>query len=154
MGSKVLFVGCGPYTKHYGQYFNLEKTEYWTTDIDEGCSQWGEEGRHVVANAQKIDEYFTEHEFDAVIFSGVLGYGIDDDESINEALEAMHSILKPGGIFVLGWQLYRNTDPRELKNMKRLFDNDTGLPLPKRISFENVPYHEGHWHVYDFLRAK
>lgn len=152
--SKVLFIGCGPYTKHYNQYFNPERTEYWTTDIDEGCSQWGEKGRHIVANAQKINEYFPEHEFDAVIFSGVLGYGINDDRSINETLEAMHSILKPGGIFVLGWQLYRNTDPRELKNMQRLFDDDTGLGLPKRVSFEDAPYHEGHWHTYDFLRAK
>lgn len=146
--SKVLFVGCKRYTRKYRNWFLDSDTEYWTTDIKPEAAAWGENHRHVICDVQELDAHFRLRAFDVVLLNGVFGYGVDDEVTMNRSLVAIHRVLKPSGILMVGWDRGLTPDPCGLANMEMLFNHGTRLGLPKRKSFADVP------HVYDFFIAK
>ena len=145
---KVLFVGCRAYTKDYGRYFKESQTEFWTTDVDPDAARWGEKSRHRVCDVQDIDRAFAADEFDVVLLNGVFGFGVDDEAAMNRTATAIHRILGPDGILMIGWNVDRSDDPLELESVGRLFEPGPVLSLPERKSFDDVS------HVFDFVRRK
>ncbi|WP_265592606.1 methyltransferase domain-containing protein [Verrucomicrobium sp. BvORR034] len=97
---RVLFVGCEIYTAHYRTFFR--RNDYHTLDYDPAKQRYGAR-QHKVGSATELDRYYPAEWFDAVIFNGVLGYGIDELAGAEAAIAACRTVLKPGGLLVVGW---------------------------------------------------
>lgn len=145
---KILFVGCEPYTRRYGEHFANSAAEYWTTDIQPDHAAWGEPRRHVVCDVREIDCGFPGRAFDVVLLNGVFGFGVNDAWGMDQTLERLHRILKPNGILLIGWNTDLVTDPRQLPACRRLFTPGADLPLPESKTFQNST------HRFQFLTAR
>jgi SAM-dependent methyltransferase len=145
-GGRILWVGCRRYTKSYAALLNRQGGECWTTDIEPTHAKWGERGRHVTADLLRIDEIFPSQSFDIVLCNGVFGFGVDTRESQSAALTAMHTILKPGGRLLLGWNTDRVDDPTQLDFARQAFVPDTLTGHAGSLAVPEAGY------VYAFLR--
>lgn len=145
---RTLFVGCRRYTAHYGRHFAGKRSEYWTMDIDPEAAIWGAPQRHVVDDVRFADRRFPAACFDLVLLNGVFGFGVDDEESMNLVLEAVHGIMRRNGILMVGWNRDLIGDPAGLGGMAARFAPAARGPLPHRRSFADEV-----GHVYDFYRS-
>jgi SAM-dependent methyltransferase len=96
----VLDVGREPYEAFYNEFF--VGRELWTMDWDATCAKFGA-ANHIVDDAANLRRYFPAGHFAFVLMNGVFGWGLNRREAIERAFAAVHAILKPGGLFVLGW---------------------------------------------------
>lgn len=118
---RILFVGCRRYTQNYSSYFKGKGVDFWTTDIDPAAESWGACGRHLVCDIRRIDELVPTRSFDLVILNGIFGFGVDDSDSMNQALRAIHNILRTGGALLVGWNEGMTEDPRGLEICRHCF---------------------------------
>ncbi len=112
----LVFVGCGPYTRHYATLFAPATERFRTMDIDPRRARHGHTG-HVVAAVQDIAAHFPAESVDAIVCNGVYGFGLDDRAELEAALHASAAVLRPGGRFVLGWNdvpAFAPFDPAEV----------------------------------------
>jgi SAM-dependent methyltransferase len=145
----VLFVGCEPYTRSYASHFNQLGTEYWTTDIRPEAAAHGQPGRHIVCDVKEIDCHFPDGlTADLVVLNGVFGFGVNDKQGMNQALRAIHRVMKPGGVLLLGWNTDRVIDPGGLVELQKLYLPGADLPLPSRKEFADCT------HVFQFYTAR
>jgi SAM-dependent methyltransferase len=96
----VLEVGREPYEAFYNEFF--VGRELWTIDRDAARAQFGAP-KHIVDDAANLRNHFPDRYFDFVLMNGVLGWGLNQPDAIEKAFAAVHAILAPGGLFVLGW---------------------------------------------------
>jgi len=96
----VLEVGREPYEAFYNEFF--VGRELWTIDWDAAGAQFGAP-KHIVDDAANLRNHFPERYFDFVLMNGVFGWGLNQPEAIEKAFAAVHAILAPGGLFILGW---------------------------------------------------
>ena len=99
--TKVLFVGCGSYTKHYEKWFK-HKQEYWTIDINPFKKIFGAK-KHIVDSSSNLNLYFKENYLDLIICNGVFGHGLDEREDVDKAYGACYQCLRNGGVLIIGW---------------------------------------------------
>jgi SAM-dependent methyltransferase len=98
--NRILLVGCEWYTRHYPRAFG--DGEVWTIDADPAKARYGAE-RHVVDTVANLGAHFPPATFDAVIFNGMLGCGVDDADDAEAAVAQCFDCLRPSGLFILGW---------------------------------------------------
>jgi SAM-dependent methyltransferase len=79
-----------------------------TIDADAAKARYGGEP-HVVDSLANLRSHFDSEAFDAVICNGVIGWGLDSREEIEAAVSQCHECLRPGGIFIVGWN---DVEPR------------------------------------------
>jgi SAM-dependent methyltransferase len=96
----VLDVGREPYEAFYNEFF--VGRELWTMDWDATRAKFGA-ANHIVDDAAHLRRYFPAGHFAFVLMNGVFGWGLNQRPAIEQAFAAVHAVLKPGGIFVLGW---------------------------------------------------
>jgi len=96
---RLLFVGVQWYTAHYPGFF-AGKT-FATIDPDPAVARWGGTP-HSVGRIQELEEHLPRLVFDAIVITGVIGYGLNDLAAVNGALRACARALRPGGWLVLG----------------------------------------------------
>jgi SAM-dependent methyltransferase len=97
---RVLFVGCDWYTRDYRRWFDPES--YWTLDYDPAKKRFG--GRlHVTASMTALSQLFEPGSLDVVICNGVYGWGLNARDDVEAAFSAVATVLRPGGMFLLGW---------------------------------------------------
>jgi SAM-dependent methyltransferase len=113
----VLDVGREPYEAFYNEFF--EGRELWTIDCDADRVSYGA-ARHIVDSAANLQSYFAEDHFDFVLMNGVFGWGLNDPCAVDRALAAVHRILSPRGIFVLGWNDTPDLVPMPLDQIESL----------------------------------
>ena len=142
---RVLFVGCRDYTAGYPGLFSARGVEVWTIDIDPAAAKWGAPGRHVTGDASTLDTIPGLPEFDAIVFSGILGFGIDDVPTAARSFLGFARSLAAGSLLVVGWNTDRSADPRLLAECDRLFDDVPDPAMAARRVFD------GSTHTYDFL---
>ncbi|MDF5731144.1 MAG: methyltransferase domain-containing protein [Rhizonema sp. PD38] len=99
--TKVLFVGCGSYTRHYEKWFK-HKQEYWTIDINPFNKIFGAK-KHIVDSSSNLNLYFKENYLDLIICNGVFGHGLDEREDVDKAYGACYQCLRNGGVLIIGW---------------------------------------------------
>lgn len=97
---RVLEVGREPYEAFYNEFF--AGRELWTLDRDVAKIRFGARN-HVADDAANLRRHFPPGHFDLVLMNGVFGWGLNERDAIERAFAAVHEILVPGGIFVLGW---------------------------------------------------
>jgi SAM-dependent methyltransferase len=146
---RVLFVGVRAYTRRYGEEFRrLAGGGFFTIDSDPGAARWGEPGRHASGDVRRLDTHYPAGSFDAVVMNGVFGWGVDDRPDMDRAIEAIHAVLAPGGLLLVGWNTDRSHDPDTLDAVARLFAPTAVHGLPAR---HRVP---GVTHVFAWYRRR
>ncbi|MCK5357401.1 MAG: class I SAM-dependent methyltransferase, partial [Elusimicrobiales bacterium] len=110
---KILDIGREGYQEFYNEFFRGR--ELWTIDIDPEKQEHGST-HHITDNVSNIKKYFSDNHFDFILMNGVFGWGLDKRKQINQTFNAIYDILKPGGIFILGF----NDDIIPLKEIKGL----------------------------------
>ncbi len=98
--AKVLFVGCGSYTKHYEKLF--KQKEYWTIDINPMKKIYGAK-KHIVDSMSNLKLHLKEDYLDLIICNGVFGWGLNDREEVEKAFTGCFDCLRPGGVLIIGW---------------------------------------------------
>ncbi len=113
----VLDIGREPYEAFYNEFF--EGRELWTVDWDARRARFGAPN-HITDSAANLAGHFAEDYFDFVLMNGVLGWGLNNRDAIEKAFAAVHVILSPRGIFVLGWNDTPNLVPVPLDQVQSL----------------------------------
>lgn len=113
----VLEVGREAYEAFYNEFF--VGRELWTIDRDAGKAQFGAP-KHIVDDAANLRNHFPESYFDVVLMNGVFGWGLNQPEAIEKAFAAVHALLAPGGLFVLGWNDTADLVPVPLDQVQAL----------------------------------
>ena len=119
----VLFVGCEYYTKFYRNFF--KDAEYWTIEIDPEKVRWGAGEKHIIDGLQNIADHFSDCSLDLIICNGVYGWGLDQKQDIENAIDGCHKTLKPGGLFVFGWNNIPERTPVSLDSIQAFRKFDT-----------------------------
>jgi SAM-dependent methyltransferase len=114
---RVLEVGREPYEAFYNEFF--VGTELWTVDWDAAKARFGAP-RHIVDDAANLGNRFPAGYFDVILMNGVFGWGLNRPEAIENAFSAVHAILAPDGLFVLGWNDTPDLVPVPLDEVKAL----------------------------------
>lgn len=117
---RLLFVGCAWYTQHYTTMF--DNKEFWTLELDPAREKYGAK-RHIVDSLENIADHFSAGSLDAIFCNGLLGWGLNDKPLIERAFGACVDTLRPGGIFILGWddiEVRRPCRPEECASIQRM----------------------------------
>ncbi|WP_238993722.1 methyltransferase domain-containing protein [Calothrix sp. PCC 6303] len=114
---RILFVGCGSYTKHYRKWF-LEK-DYWTIDYNPMKAIYGSK-KHVTDSLTNLNLHFKPSQLDGIICNGVFGWGLNDREDVEKAFSACFESLRVGGILVIGWDDVPDKKPFPLNSCKSI----------------------------------
>ena len=144
-GGRILWVGCRRYTQGDPQALEVRGAECWTTDIDPDAEEFGRAGRHRTGDLIEVDALFADQRFDAILCNGVLGHGVDGPDSQRRAMQAMATLLKPGGLLLVGW----NVDKMSAADLAAAA---TGLFAPTELP--GLAAHRevaGTTHVYDLF---
>ncbi len=141
----ILDIGREDYQSFYNEFF--KGRELWTMDMDPEREEFGANGRHIADNATNLKEHFQDTYFDFILMNGVFGWGLDKPEDIQKCFDGIYDILKPGGLFIMGY------------NEEVFFlDKINGLNKLKHIEFPPLGTHRfvcvnGN-HTYRFYRKK
>jgi SAM-dependent methyltransferase len=96
----VLDIGREAYEAFYNQFF--DGRELWTLDRD-AQRRWFGAANHIVDDVANLRDHFPDSYFDFILMNGVFGWGLNEHSAIEKAFAAVHAVLRPGGLFVLGW---------------------------------------------------
>ena len=113
---RVLFVGVQWYTTRYPALFEAStpRKTFATIDPEPKVAPFGGKP-HVVGSIQDLATHFPGMVFDAIVMSGVIGFGLNDPAEVDKALAACEQALRPGGWLVLGVNELKPThvDPKK-----------------------------------------
>lgn len=147
-GGSALLVGCRRYTAQDPIMLEGHGVACWTLDIDPEVMRWGATGRHVIAPIEQAASHFHPAIFDTVLLSGVFGFGVDEVHAQEAAITACATVLKPGGLLVLGWNADLVADPSMLMGITRHFGASRDAALVDRVTFR------GSTHTFDFYARR
>lgn len=114
---KILDIGREDYQEFYNQFF--AGRELWTIDLDPQRAEFGAEN-HIIDSAANLQKHFDNDYFDLVVMNGVVGWGLNKNEEIQKTFAAIYHILRPGGIFVFGFNDLEDLLPVPLERIKFL----------------------------------
>jgi hypothetical protein len=147
-GTKTLLsIGCRVYTDHYERVLAGHGIELTTSDIDPSARPYGA-ARHVTADVTLLKPSDFDGPFDAILFNGVIGFGLNEQPFIDNGLAALAQLVSPGAPLISGWNIGRGFEPDAQVYGKAGFDEAPGPTGRSRVRFEGVT------HVYDFLQRR
>lgn len=150
---RVLFAGVESYTWHYYRLLGAGQ-ELYTIDFVPKQACWGRKGFHQTGSVTELSRYYPAGSFDVVIYNGVIGWGLDAEHDVNQALEEAYQALAPGGMLIIGWDNEPKYTPFVLERLagyrkfKPLVPNELGLAGHRH---EASPWRR---HTFDFLAKK
>lgn len=97
----VLFVGVKWYNAGHRDLFEKAGKTFATIDPDPKQSPFGG-NPHAVAFVQDLEKHFEGMVFDAIIISGVIGWGINDIPELDRTLKVFARVMSKGGWLVFG----------------------------------------------------
>jgi hypothetical protein len=103
---QILSVGVAWYTSGYESIF-AGKT-FATMDRDPSRSSFGS-ALHITGDLRDLERLF-DKPFDVILMNGVIGYGLNDLESVDTALHACAARLRAGGTLVVGLNEEKTTN--------------------------------------------
>ncbi len=116
---RVLDIGREPYGAFYNEFY--AGRELWTIDWDLAKARFGAPN-HVVDDVANLRFHFPSAYFDFVLMNGVFGWGLNQKASIEQAFAAIRAVLRPTGLFVLGWNNTPDLVPVPLAQVAALQD--------------------------------
>lgn len=120
---KILDIGREDYQAFYNDFF--KKRELHTIDFNPDHEEFGNPDYHTTDNAINLKKHYQNNYFDFILMNGVFGWGLDTKDDVQKSFNAVYDILKPGGIFILGY----NDDVVPLEEIE-------GLNKLKKLSFK------------------
>lgn len=138
--ARVMNVGVHYYTQALHEQLLKGGAELHTADIDEKKRMWGSGHRHAVCGSADLHLNFPSRYFDFVLLVGVLGYGIDDQESRKQAVESIAEIMGDTGILIIGWDENMSDDPLEDHCFVSKFSKNHSLLGRSRFRLKNGMY--------------
>ncbi|MCK5416610.1 class I SAM-dependent methyltransferase [Candidatus Parcubacteria bacterium] len=125
---KILDIGREDYQYFYNEFF--KGRELWTLDIDPEREEFGSKN-HITDNVSNLENHFNKNTFDFILMNGVFGWGLNKKDKVESALEAIYNIMRPEGLFILGWNDVKELTPVPLLDIKALqkFKKYTFKPL-------------------------
>lgn len=146
----VLDIGKAVYTAHYPSLASLAGTgAYVSVDRD------AQKDPDLVADAAApgfVELARARHAaYGAVIFNGLIGYGIDSLEEIERSLRAFHELLRSGGQLLVGWnerEVFRADLVPRLRGLGFAQQRIRGLEVFEPVEtegFEHLQHHYMHW---------
>ncbi|MBO1111290.1 hypothetical protein [Bordetella petrii] len=57
----------------------------------------------MVGSALHLSNYYERGAFAAVVANGLVGFGVNSEESFDRMMEQIHHVTEPGGLLVLGY---------------------------------------------------
>ena len=144
---KVLFVGCGSYTKHYQRWFRNQ--EYRTIDINPLKRIYGAKN-HITDSMSNLKHHFKPNDLDLIICNGVFGWGLNEKQDVEEAFAACFECLGDGGVLIIGWDDTPETKPFPLETCESLNQFQPYLFPPLNTSQYINSSDENNHHVYNF----
>lgn len=104
----ILFAGVEIYTWHY--YKLLPHKTVYTIDFNPKLAKYGTPHLHTVGSVCTLGDYYAPDSMDVIFYNGLIAFGLNKREDIIAAITAAHATLKPGGLFIIGW----NNTPKHL----------------------------------------
>jgi SAM-dependent methyltransferase len=149
--ARLLFVGVQWYTKRYPAQFGGKM--FATIDPDPEVAPLGGHP-HAVGQIQDVEQHFPGLVFDAIVLTGVIGYGLDDRHELDRALGACAAVLRPGGWLILGVNELRPThvDPSTCPARDAFEARPFGPFASSRLDIA-LPFKE-RWHTFLFWQKK
>jgi len=135
--AKILFVGTGSYTYWYERLFRPD--QFTTIDSNPAHPVWGA-ADNITAPIQEIGRHRSKGSFDCVVLNGVIGFGVNDPESMRATAKALHEVMKANAQLLVGWNTDISADPDALGIFAPYF----------RRTAEPRRTFSGETHVYDF----
>ncbi|MCU0535903.1 MAG: class I SAM-dependent methyltransferase [Hydrococcus sp. Prado102] len=115
---KILFVGCAWFTRYYEREYFFYK-DYWTIDNNPSRKKYGAK-QHIVDTLSNLNRHFGQNYFDAIVCSGVFGWGLNDKEDVETAFAQCFQCLRYDGMFILGWNDIPQRKPFPLESCESL----------------------------------
>ncbi|MEO6992522.1 MAG: class I SAM-dependent methyltransferase [Lacunisphaera sp.] len=125
---RVLFVGCEWYTYGYRKWFPTQS--YWTLDYAPEKKVFGSRHLHLVDSMSNLAAHFAPASLDLVICNGVFGWGLNAPTDIEVAFASVHRALRPGGLFLLGWNDTPKYRPVPIKSIAALREFSPAVLAP------------------------
>ena len=123
----ILDIGREDYQQFYNEFF--AGRELWSIDFDPERHEFGAD-KHITDDAANIKSHFQDNYFDFILMNGVFGWGLNDPAKIEQTFSGIYDILKPGGIFILGWNDIKDLTPVPLTEIEAL-KKFTPVPCPE-----------------------
>ncbi|HQW20873.1 MAG TPA: class I SAM-dependent methyltransferase [Rhodocyclaceae bacterium] len=147
---EILFAGVEMYTLHYAGC--LPEKHFQTIDIDPEKAGYGATNRHTVGSVTELRSYYKPDQFDCIILNGLIGYGLDSAEDVDQALHESLAVLRPGGLLIIGW----NNTPQhlafKLESLPGYRQFETFTPQTGNLNASRIEANPGNRHTFDFLR--
>jgi len=146
---RILFAGVEIYTCHYPRYF--PGRTFHTIDWDADKAHYGNRALHRTGSVCELDKFYPAATFDAIVFNGLVGYGLNSSIDVDLALAQAHGALADGGVFIVGW----NNTPTHLDfklddlPSYRLFDRFA--PSIEGVVGNRIEIRSDNNHTFDFL---
>jgi SAM-dependent methyltransferase len=113
----ILDIGREDYQTFYNKFFS--RRELWSLDFDPKRKKYGAK-RHITDDASNVGSHFEKDYFDFILMNGVFGWGLNDADKIEKTFASIYDILKPGGVFILGWNDTKDLTPVPLTEIEAL----------------------------------
>jgi hypothetical protein len=143
----LLSIGCRNYSAHYQRVLARRGIRLTTSDIDPDARRFGAK-RHLTADVTLLKPSDFDEPFDAILFNGVIGFGLDEQPAIDNGLAALAALVPAGAPMISGWNVGRGFEPDARVYGRAGFDETPGPTGLSRVTFDTVT------HVYDFLRRR
>jgi hypothetical protein len=102
---RMLFVGCHQYSRWYPGLFRFRaRTRIETVDPDPDSRAFGAPVHHQMPFQHLERDDTLRGQFDFIMVNGVFGYGINSDADKRSALDAAKRLLRPDGLFLVGYR--------------------------------------------------
>lgn len=148
---KIFDIGREDYQSFYNEFF--AGRELWSLDFDPKRKKYGAKGKkHITDDAANVKAHFENGYFDFILMNGVFGWGLNDPKKIEQAISGIHDILKPGGVFIMGWNDTKDLTPVPLNEIKAL-KKFIPLPFPELDNSVQFKCINGE-HTYNFFVKK
>ena len=152
--ARVLWVGCRENTVGYARAFG---SRFHTLEIDPDAARFGVRGRHVTDSIVNLGRHYPARYFDLIFMNGILGFGVDDTATAEQALAACVKGLRKGGWLVLGWNdlpEHAHLHPYEREALAGMEPVELAALGTSTVEVTfRAPVRGGTWtHTYDFLR--
>jgi hypothetical protein len=131
---RLLFVGAQSYNFPFYRACEALGVSVWSIDFDPTAARYGAPQGHFSGDICNIASLAGPLKFDAIIFNGVFGFGINTASQAIAAVEAMAKVAEKDAILVIGWNPGR-TDGQEIAAVRpRLIQSALGK-LPGEVEF-------------------
>jgi SAM-dependent methyltransferase len=128
-GSAMLFVGVAPYTDRYKDIVGpgFVTTDPARPDLADFTLDFSHPEFPSQIRAGLVKKGTPIASFDSVVANGVIGWGIETEDDVRQSFRNAHTLLRPGGSLLLGW------NSAEYRTNAALIDNEAqGVVLPDR----------------------